>query len=79
MSLFFMWSIASQRYAVDRLKVIELFIQVAGECLQLNNFSSFMQIMSALEHGSVARFKSTWEGMAKNVREKQLTAGHIRL
>ena len=67
MSHFFMWSVASQRYFVDRTKVLEFLVQLATECVQLNNFSSFMQIMSALDHGSVRRFKMAWEFVPKHV------------
>lgn len=67
MTLFFMWSIAKQRYLVDRAKIIEFLIQVVSECKQLNNFSSLLQVMSALEHGSTQRYKSAWELVTKNV------------
>jgi len=70
MSLFFMWSVASQRYLVDRIKVLEFLILLAGECLQLNNFSSLMQIMSALEHGSTSRFKNAWENVPKHLKQQ---------
>ena len=68
MSLFFMWSVASQRYSVDRCKLLEFLIQLASECVQLNNFSSFMQVMSGLNHGSVQRFKAAWEAVAKPLK-----------
>lgn len=68
MSLFFMWSVACQRYLIDRTKVLEFLIQVAGECAQLNNFSSLMQLMSALEHGSVSKFKISWEHVQKHLK-----------
>ncbi len=67
MSLFFMWSVAKQRYLVDRAKTIEFLIQVSEECKQLNNFSTLLQLMSALEHGSVQRYKTAWELIPKNV------------
>lgn len=70
MSLFFMWSVASQRHTADRLKLIEFLIQVATECIQLNNFSSFMQIITGLTHGSVQRFKTAWEGVSKPMRQQ---------
>lgn len=67
MSLFFMWSLPNQRYFVDRIKILEFLIQLAWECHQLHNFSSLMQLSSALEHGSTARFKSAWDNIPKNV------------
>lgn len=67
MSLFFMWSVAKQRYLVDRAKTIEFLIQASAECKQLNNFSTLLQLMSALEHGSVQRYKTAWELIPKNV------------
>ena len=63
-----MWSVANQRYSGDRLKLIEFLIQVATECVQLNNFSSFMQVISGLSHGSVQRFKTAWEGVSKPMK-----------
>ena len=74
MSLFFMWSVACQRYLIDRTKVLEFLIQVAGECAQLNNFSSLMQLMSALEHGSVSKFKISWEHVQKHVSCEECSA-----
>lgn len=67
MSLFFMWSLPNQRYFVDRVKILEFLIQLAWECHLLNNFGSLMQLTSALEHGSTARFKSVWEHIPKQV------------
>ena len=67
MSMFFMWSVARQRYFVDRVKIIEFLIQIAVECQQLNNFSTLLQVMSALEHGSVQKYKSSWEFVSKTV------------
>ncbi len=71
--MFFMWSVAKQRYLVDRVKTIEFLIQAATECKQLNNFSSLLQLMSALEHGSVQRYKTAWELVPKNVRSTSCT------
>lgn len=68
MSLFFMWSIASQRYSGDRPKLIEFLIQVATDCVHLNNFSSFMQIISGLSHGSIQRLKTAWEAVSKPMK-----------
>ena len=68
MSLFFMWSIAHQRYFADRVKVLEFLIELTQECVDQKNFSSFMQLMSALEHGSIQKFKQAWEFVSKNVR-----------
>ena len=67
MSIFFMWSVAKQRYFADRTKVLEFLIEVTQECVNLQNFSSFMQLMSAIEHGSTQRFKQAWEFVPKNV------------
>ena len=67
MSVFFMWSVASQRYPADRVKLLEFLIRLAHECVQLRSYSSFMQVMSGLNHGSVQRFKSAWEAVSKPV------------
>lgn len=63
-----MWSVASQRSSTDRCKMIEFLIQLATECVQLNNFSSFMQVISGLSHGSVQRLKSAWELVSKPMK-----------
>lgn len=73
MSLFFMWSVANQRYPIDRTKLIEFLIQVGTECVQLNNFSSFMQVISGLTHGSVQRFKTAWEAVSKPMKQQYRT------
>ena len=70
MSLFFMWSVANQRYSGDRPKLIEFLIQLATECVQLNNFCSFMQVISGLSHGSVQRFKTAWEAVSKPMKTR---------
>ena len=56
-----------QRYDGDRVKVIEFLVQLATRCWQLNNYASLMQIMAALEHGTVLRFKQAWEEISKAV------------
>ncbi|KAL5481996.1 hypothetical protein EMCRGX_G022274 [Ephydatia muelleri] len=65
MSLFFVWSIAQQRSHLDRTKVLETLIQLASCCLELNNFTSYMQVVSALQHSSVNKFKTAWEHVSK--------------
>ena len=67
MSTYWMWSVAMQRYRVDRVKVLEFLILLGVECCQLSNFMSFMEIMAALEHGTVLRFKQAWEEVSKTV------------
>lgn len=62
-----MWSVAMQRYDVDRVKVLEFLVLLGGHCWNLNNYTSLMQIMAALEHGTVLRFKQAWEQMSKAV------------
>ena len=79
MAMFFKWSIAHQRYFADRTKVLEFLIEVTQICVNLHNYSSFMQLMSALEHGSTQKFKQAWEFVPKNVSAKSLTASNLKL
>lgn len=69
MAMFFKWSVAQQRYFTDRTKVLEFLIEVTQECVNLQNYSSFMQLMSALEHGSTQKFKQSWELLPKHVSQ----------
>lgn len=70
MSLFFMWSIVQQKSDSDRIKVLETLIQMANCCLELNNFSSYMQLVSALQHSSVNKFKNAWEYISKPLKQQ---------
>ena len=67
MSLFFMWGIAKQKSHVDRTNILETLIQLASSCLELNNFASYMQLVSSLQHSSVNKFKTAWELVSKPV------------
>ena len=48
-------------------KVVEFLIQLGNECLEQHNFSGMMQVVLALEHSSIQRFKSVFEGISKQV------------
>jgi len=48
-----------------RVKVVQKFIRVAKKCLELNNFQSTMQILSALESSPITRLKKTWQEVKK--------------
>ncbi|XP_057357893.1 ral-GDS-related protein-like [Manis pentadactyla] len=46
--------------AQDRARVVEFWIQVAKECLDLKNFESLHAILCALGSSAVCRLESTW-------------------
>ncbi|XP_073089180.1 uncharacterized protein [Manis javanica] len=46
--------------AQDRARVVEFWIQVAKECLDLRNFESLHAILCALQCRAVCRLDSTW-------------------
>ena len=69
MSMFWMWAVAKQQNESARTRVIEFLINLAMECYQLNNFLSTMQLLGALEHSTVLRFNSIFEGLPKTVRK----------
>ena len=71
MSMFWMWAVAKQQSESARTRVIEFLINLAMECYQLNNFISTMQLLGALEHSTVLRFNSIFEGLPKTVRKTE--------
>jgi hypothetical protein len=44
-----------------RAKVIDQFIQIAQKCVSLNNFHTFVSIVSALNLEFILNLKSTWK------------------
>ena len=67
-----MWAVAKQQSESARTRVIEFLINLAMECYQLNNFLSTMQlVLGALEHSTVLRFNSIFEGLPKTIRETE--------
>lgn len=44
----------------DRVKMLDYWMDVAKECMQLANFNSFMAIVSGLNTPPVSRLKKTW-------------------
>ncbi|XP_036788040.2 ral guanine nucleotide dissociation stimulator-like [Manis pentadactyla] len=46
--------------AQDRARVVEFWIQVAKECLDLENFASLHAILLALQSPAISRLQCTW-------------------
>ncbi|CAG8499118.1 4477_t:CDS:10 [Acaulospora morrowiae] len=44
----------------DRVRVIEKFIHIAQQCLQLSNFATLAQILLGLQSSPVERLRRTW-------------------
>ena len=58
--IFSVTSILAQKDKPSRAKMITDFINIADELLKLNNFSSFIAIINALEGSSISRLQSSW-------------------
>ncbi|KAJ3316909.1 hypothetical protein HDU76_001473, partial [Blyttiomyces sp. JEL0837] len=52
-----------------RVKVIEMMIQIAKECKELNNYSTLMQILLGLQNASVERLRKTWSRVSASSME----------
>ncbi|XP_022904097.1 ras-GEF domain-containing family member 1B-like isoform X3 [Onthophagus taurus] len=44
----------------QRVKVVEYWVEVGGECLNIGNFNSLMGIIAGLNMSPIARLKKTW-------------------
>lgn len=51
--------------AAQRAEVIGKFVQIAEECLLLNNFNICFAIVCGLQNSSISRLKQTWEKVTK--------------
>lgn len=49
----------------NRVRMIEYFVDVAKECINIGNFNSLMAILGGLNNSSVQRLKKTWSKVNK--------------
>lgn len=49
-----------------RARLIQRFVTLAKECLDIGNFQTAMQILSGLENSAITRLKKTWAEIGKN-------------
>jgi len=54
----------------NRTTMIEKFIQIAQQFLELNNFNGVMEVLAGLQSAAVHRLKKTWAGVKKKSNEK---------
>ena len=67
MTLWVAKEIMSHDQPRKRYAVVLKMIQIARHCLELNNFVTVFQIMSALVSSSVQRLKKTWDLLPSSV------------
>jgi len=53
-------SVCAPRKKKNRVKIIEIWIEVARECVNIGNFNSMMGIISGLNLQPVSRLRKTW-------------------
>ena len=53
-------TVCKKRKKKLRIRVIEFWIEVARECVNIGNFNSLMGIITGLNMVPVARLKKTW-------------------
>ncbi|OLL26815.1 Cell division control protein 25 [Neolecta irregularis DAH-3] len=51
-----------------RAQIIKQWIKIGDRCLALNNYSSVMSILCALESSTIARLRKTWEALSTKVK-----------
>ena len=66
LSFWLIEEILSYDYGNDRAQVIEKFIDVANELINLNNFNDAMSIVSGLGHMIVNNLVKSWKYVSKN-------------
>jgi len=55
--------LVDQEQIEDRTTMLKKFIQVADECLHINNFNTLMAVISGLSATAISRLSKTWEGL----------------
>ena len=64
---FFCQFILSFSQPEERARGLEYLMEIGQHCLTIGNFSTFMQVMSAIEHTSICRLKKSWCYVSKHV------------
>ncbi|CAI5740488.1 unnamed protein product [Peronospora destructor] len=59
-----------QLQAVERAKIITLFIDAADNCYQMNNFNTLFEITTGLSAPCIRQLNTTWSLVAVAVQEK---------
>ena len=70
-SKWIMEEILSYDFSKDRSKVIEIFLYVAEELRNINNFNDCFAIITTFNHLSIKRLKRTWKKVSPNAKYKQ--------
>ena len=66
-AFYFCQFILSLSQPEERARGLEYLMEIAQHCLTIGNFSTFMQVMSAIEHTSICRLKQSWFYLSKHV------------
>ena len=73
----FCWFILNLSQPEERARGLEYLIEIAQHCVLLGNFSTFMQLMSAIEHTSISRLKNSWQFISKHVSFKKFICMYV--
>ncbi|XP_065912792.1 ras-specific guanine nucleotide-releasing factor 2-like isoform X1 [Dysidea avara] len=65
---FLCWFILCFSQPEERARGLEYLMEIAQHCLAIGNFSTFMQVMSAIEHTSICRLKKSWCYVSKHAK-----------
>jgi len=64
---FLCWFVLCFSQPEERARGLEYLMEIAQHCLTIGNFSTFMQVMSAIEHTSISKLKKSWYYVSKHV------------
>eukprot|EP01128_Nolandella_sp_AFSM9_P012163 TRINITY_DN9011_c0_g1_i1.p1 TRINITY_DN9011_c0_g1~~TRINITY_DN9011_c0_g1_i1.p1 ORF type:complete len:1102 (+),score=252.09 TRINITY_DN9011_c0_g1_i1:42-3347(+) len=67
--------IVKYRKASQRAVVVARFLDIAAECVELRNFDTMVQIVTALESSPISRLKHTWAELPRStlaIRDEML-------
>ena len=67
LSMYCLEDIVKREELNTRRNVLRRWIVIARECLRINNYSSVLALVAALEHTCVHRLKKTWAAIGDDI------------